>query len=109
MVVLRGVQGKILSTLWILERNYANLDGMPQKCIEMLQNRYKIDFPPDGVVSWGGTRSQLGGEITPERPGGTGDVPGSIRYDAKTFSGTSPVPPGRSGVIFGYIARYQIC
>ena len=65
MVVHRGVWGKILSTLWILERNYANLDGMPQKCIEMLQNPNKIDFPPDGVVSWGGSRSQLGGEDHP--------------------------------------------
>ena len=81
MVVHRGVQGIILSTLWILERNYVNLDGMPQKCIGMLQNPYKIDFPPHGSCLLGVTRSQvpeLGGEIAPEWPGGTGDVSGNV-------------------------------
>ena len=54
MVVHRGVQGKILSTLWILERNYANLDGMPQKCIKMLKNLYKIDFRDPELLVGGG-------------------------------------------------------
>ena len=58
---------------------------------------------PEEVWSWGGSRSQPGDVISPDWSGGTGEAvchAKSIRYDSKTFSDTSPVPPDHSGLIF---------